>query len=489
MTKIGDVLLLDRVTGKTLVPVRLKRAPASTLPGERAAVYQPDPDLPEPIAHMDFRPDDVTDISPSGHDYISNYVKNATTGWFQPCVEGKPNVYCDIDGGGEWVGASVDPSGRLYASVTQRPWSITVHRVVDAAPQTPEEQAGDKLFLQNCAVCHHADRGGNGFAPSLIGLGDRLKDADVRLILHKGRGGMPPQPQLSEDDITKLCAFLLAKDTVANAPVHWTFDGYQHLQDPANYPGCKPPWGKLVCLDLNSGHIVWQVPAGEYPELTAKGIPKTGTPIMGGPAVTASGLVFLSGSQDPAIGAYDADNGAELWSAQLPDIGSAPPIIYQCRGHEYVALAACGGGKVGGATGDAWVAFALPEAGVHSAGSNIPPSVQAVAMLDGYLDVLAAKLALSLNEKAAIKADYLGDGADLRDVLNDRSLSPLEQQRRVDAIEQARDAKIDALLGDIDRRHAFHELEAAYRVKLLDLAAQGGFAGSQTFETPKSAQD
>jgi quinoprotein glucose dehydrogenase len=489
LTKIGDVLLLDRVTGKPLFPFRLRRAPAARLPGERSAVYQPDLEWPEQIAAQQFGPDDVTDLNPGAHEAIANYLKGGTWGRFQSFVEGKPNVYSDIDGGGEWVGASVTPGGRLYASITQRPWDITVHRVaVAVAPATPDGVAGQKIFLQNCAVCHHADRSGNGFAPSLIGLGDRLKLEDVRLIVRHGRGGMPPQPQLSESDINQLGAFLLAKGS-ANGPVQWTFDGYQHLQDPNNYPGSKPPWGKLVCLDLNTGKIAWQVPAGEYPELTAKGIPKTGTPIMGGPAVTASGLVFLSGSQDPTIGAYDADTGAELWSGRLTNTGSAPPIIYQCNGHEYVALAACGGGKIGGPTGDAWVAFALPEAGVHAADSNVPPSVEGSALLDAYLDTLATKLPLSAEEEAAIRAEYLAGAPAVHEAMNDRSLAPLEQQQRVDAIEQARDARIDAQLQDVERRHAFHEIEAEYRVRLVDLAARGAFTGSQTFETPRPAQD
>jgi quinoprotein glucose dehydrogenase len=491
VTKIGSVLLLDRVTGKPLFPFRLRRAPASTLPGERAALYQPDPELPESVAHEGFSLDDVTDLNPAAHDAAMNFLKGASYGWFQPCVEGKPNVYSNIDGGAEWTGASVDPSGKLYVSVTQRPWYIVVHRVAAAlAPTTPDGQAGQKIFLANCAACHHADLGGNGFAPSLIGLGQRLKDADVRLIIHKGRGSMPPQPQLSDDDITKLCAFVLATNTGnPNAPVQWTFDGYSHFQDPQNYPASKPPWGKLVCVDLNSGHIAWQVPVGEYPELTAKGIPKTGTPVMGGPAVTSGGLVFLSGTQDPTICAYDSDNGAELWSHPLPVVGSAPPIIYQDNGHEYVALAAGGGGKVGGATSDAWVAFALPEAGVHTATSTVPPRVQGAALLDGYLDTLAAQLPLSADEKAAIKNDYMADGTALRDILDNTKLSPLEQERRVTGLENARNAKIETLLGDVDRQQKFRVIEAKYRVALTDVAARGGLAKPESFQPASSGAE
>ena len=35
VTKIGNTLLLDRVTGKPLFPFRLRRAPTARLPGER----------------------------------------------------------------------------------------------------------------------------------------------------------------------------------------------------------------------------------------------------------------------------------------------------------------------------------------------------------------------------------------------------------------------------------------------------------------------
>jgi quinoprotein glucose dehydrogenase len=42
VTKIGNTLLLDRVTGLPLFPFRLRRAPASHLEGEQTAPYQPD---------------------------------------------------------------------------------------------------------------------------------------------------------------------------------------------------------------------------------------------------------------------------------------------------------------------------------------------------------------------------------------------------------------------------------------------------------------
>ena len=141
----------------------------------------------------------------------------------------------------------------------------------------------------------------------------------------------------------------------------YTYNGYPKLLDHENYPGNKPPWGTLNCIDLNTGKLRWKVPLGEYPELTAQGIPRTGTENFGGAMVTAGGLVFCSGTRDNLIRAFDAKTGEELWSHKLPLHGTAPPATYWVNGRQFVVIAATGGGKLGGPAGDSWVAFALHE--------------------------------------------------------------------------------------------------------------------------------
>ena len=79
--------------------------------------------------------------------------------------------------------------------------------------------------------------------------------------------------------------------------------------------------------------------------------------------VTAGGLVFCAGTKDGKLRAFDAETGAELWAAKLPWGGYAPPASYEVNGRQYVVIAATGGGKLGGPTGDAYVAFALPGGG------------------------------------------------------------------------------------------------------------------------------
>jgi len=147
--------------------------------------------------------------------------------------------------------------------------------------------------------------------------------------------------------------------------------------DQMGYPAVKPPWGKLSAIDLNRGEIVWQVPLGEYEELTKLGIPPTGTENMGGTIVTEGGLVFVAATQDAKFRAFDKSNGKILWETKLPAIASATPSTYEVNGKQYIVIAAGGGGGMQQVNmldsagpyqahrqrlqpGDAFVAFAIP---------------------------------------------------------------------------------------------------------------------------------
>jgi quinoprotein glucose dehydrogenase len=136
--------------------------------------------------------------------------------------------------------------------------------------------------------------------------------------------------------------------------------GYIRMLDAEGYPAIEPPWGLLTAIDLNEGPIVWQVPLGEFAELTARGIPRTGTETFGGAIVTAGGLVFIGGTKDERFHAFDKQSGKLLWEHPLPAGGYATPATYMVGGRQFVVIAAGGAGKLGTKAGDAFVAFALP---------------------------------------------------------------------------------------------------------------------------------
>jgi quinoprotein glucose dehydrogenase len=353
--------------------LRLRRAPTSTLPGERTAEYQPDPELPEKISDMTFDPAQITDRTPAAHAFVANQVRFAKYGFFQPPVHGAPLLYIGSRGGAEWSGATFDPrTNRLY--VTSNRWVSKINLLsADDRERDPRypPSAGETHYVTHCAPCHGPRREGLAVAPSLLALDQRMKEADILALLKTGRGAMPPNLVLTEPQQAELIDFLFRRNQPplraprrtagADAAPKYTFDGFNFLVDDEGYPGIKPPWGLLNCYDLNTGKIVWRVPLGEHEELTKKGMPITGAQNLGGATATAGDLVFVAGTADRKLRAFDARSGAELWSTVLPFAGTAAPAVYAIGDTEYVVITATGGGRVGGPRGDAYVAFALPK--------------------------------------------------------------------------------------------------------------------------------
>lgn len=126
-------------------------------------------------------------------------------------------------------------------------------------------------------------------------------------------------------------------------------------------PCTPPPWGVLVGVDVANGEVRWRRTIGTTEDL-ADGIAlELGTPTLGGPAITASGLVFIAATYDYYLRAFDVTTGDELWKGRLPTAGIATPIVYTYEGRQYIAIFAAGYGRIMGTpSGDSLVAFALP---------------------------------------------------------------------------------------------------------------------------------
>ena len=378
VTKSGHVFVFNRQTGEPLFPIREVPVPMSDLQGESAWPTQPLPTKPAPFSRQLFTYDDLTDISPESHrQALERFVKiRPHTPFLPPSREGTI-IFPGFDGGAEWGGAATDPDGVLYVNGNEMPWVLTM---VETKSKGGEPLAtGEAIFTQICAACHGLDRLGNKAqnVPPLLGVEQRLKKPDV-LALHKtGNGVMPAFDFLTENQRQLVVDYLLGsapaaapandsarKEELGGADVlgtiPYTMTGYHRWLDTNGYPAVKPPWGTLNAIDLNTGEYRWRVTLGEWPELTAKGIPPTGTENYGGPVVTAGGLVFIAASRDEHLRAFDRKTGRELWKAKLPAAGYATPATYSVNGQQYVVIA-CGGGKIGTKSGDAYVAFRLPQ--------------------------------------------------------------------------------------------------------------------------------
>ncbi|MFD2146695.1 PQQ-binding-like beta-propeller repeat protein [Mucilaginibacter antarcticus] len=190
-------------------------------------------------------------------------------------------------------------------------------------------------------------------------------------LLETGRRMMPAFKELGKQEREAVIAFVTSNqkegerkftspaplDPYLDLPYQMT--GYNKFLTKEGLPAISPPWGTLNAINLNTGKIAWKIPLGEDENLSKQGYPITGTENYGGPVVTAGGLVFIAATRDEKIRAFDKRNGKLLWEAKLPAAGFATPSIYQVHGKKYLIIA-CGGGKLGTRSGDAYVAFAIP---------------------------------------------------------------------------------------------------------------------------------
>ncbi|MDH3648685.1 MAG: PQQ-binding-like beta-propeller repeat protein [Saprospiraceae bacterium] len=370
ITKSSHVFLFDRETGEPLFPIEEFGAPPSNLDGEEAWTSQPIPSKPPAFARETFEESEITTRTDSAHAHVKAIWQNLRRGMFEPPSEEGTIIIPGFDGGGEWGGAAVDPDGIMYVNASEMPWIIQMIKYEDEEDGLMATR-GKNLYSTWCLLCHGRDLKGASIhtVPSLVDLGSRRTQAEVGKLIRSGQGMMPSFAHLTDDDVDAITAFLYdSKEPVSNrtedneGAMEWKYpyymNGYVRFTDHEGYPAIDPPWGTLNAVDLNRGEIKWKVTLGNHPELEAEEI--TGSESYGGPIVTGSGLIFIAGTLDEKIRAFEKQSGRQLWEADLPAAGYATPSTYSVHGKQYVVIA-CGGGKIGTKSGDAYVAFALPD--------------------------------------------------------------------------------------------------------------------------------
>ena len=200
-------------------------------------------------------------------------------------------------------------------------------------------------FYNQCLI----QGSGAHFTPQMAAI-RRIIDAIV-LKRTKKQVGIK-MPNLSEEIIE-----VKNSDKIFEIP--WVANGHPELKTKNGYPINDMPWGTLTGIDLDLGEIKWQVPLGTYPELEKQGLSPTGTFNMGGPIVTAGGLIFIGATMDERFRAFDKKDGRLMWEYQLEAGGYATPSTFQVNGKQFVIIAGGGSGKPGTKGGNKLYCFGL----------------------------------------------------------------------------------------------------------------------------------
>jgi len=302
-TKMGFLFVLDRRTGKPLLPVEERAVPQQgAVEDEYLSPTQPFPVKPPPLHPLTLEPDDAWGFTFWDRGRCRELIENAKfAGIFTPPGLQLGLQYPGMVGGINWGSLSVDSGRRTLVVNTQR--IATLIRLVPRAE-------------------YEAIVAESGSAPKY---------------------GYEPQ---------------------AGTPYALE---RRPLLSPLGAPCNPPPWGTLVGIDVATGNVRWEVPLGTARDLAPWPIwamlGNLGVPNLGGPITTASGVTFIAATTDNYLRAFATDTGEELWKGRLPYSGHATPMTYRLRpdARQFVVIAAGGHMLFGKQPGDALVAFSLPD--------------------------------------------------------------------------------------------------------------------------------
>ncbi|KAF1049628.1 MAG: Quinoprotein glucose dehydrogenase [Burkholderia gladioli] len=298
--KTGNIFVLDRRTGATVVPAPELPVPQGAAKGDHTSATQPFSDLT-------FRPKQkLTDADMWGATMFDQLVCRVMfhrlryEGTFTPPSEQGTLVFPGNLGMFEWGGIAVDTDRQIaIANPIALPF---VSKLIPRGPGNPmEPEAGAK---------------GSGTESGI-------------------------QPQYGVPFGVTLNPFL----------------------SPLGLPCKQPAWGYVSAIDLKTNQIVWKRRIGTVRDSSPIPLPfRMGMPMLGGPATTAGGVFFIGAAADNYIRGYDTNNGKLLWEQRLPAGGQATPMTYEeVNGKQYVVIAAGGHGSFGTKLGDYVIAYALPD--------------------------------------------------------------------------------------------------------------------------------
>jgi quinoprotein glucose dehydrogenase len=293
-TKQGDIYVLDRRTGESILPVKEVPAPRSHIDGEHSSPTQP-------TSALNFVPKPLT--------------------------------------GADMWGVS------MFDQLVCR---ISLLRLRYEGRYTPPSLEGSLIYPGNFGVFNWGSVAIDPVRQVMFGMPTYLAFTS-RLVPRAGVPA-PGNGKASEQGLNR-------NEGSPYAVVMGPF------LSPLGIPCQSPPWGYVAGADLKTGEIAWKHRNGTVYDMTPLPLPfKVGVPGLGGPVITAGGVVFLGAAVDNYIRAYDLTTGRELWQGRLPAGGQSTPMTYTTAdGRQFVVIVAGGHGSINTKPGDYVIAYALPK--------------------------------------------------------------------------------------------------------------------------------
>ena len=118
------------------------------------------------------------------------------------------------------------------------------------------------------------------------------------------------------------------------------------FRGPQGLPIFKPPYSRIVAIDMNTGEHLWEALNGETPErisnhpaLRGVDLPNTGRTSHAITMVTKTLLVTAEGSGGaPVLHALDKMTGVHLGTVELPAPGQYGMMGYTYEGRQYIVV-------------------------------------------------------------------------------------------------------------------------------------------------------
>jgi glucose dehydrogenase len=293
--KSGYMFILNRETGKPVFGVEERPVAAGNVPGEWYSPTQPFPLKPPALARVSFKEEDMVTADDTTPEHAKAcrdmYEKNGgfySAGPFTPWLlheDGAPPKstiqFPGGTGGVNWGGTATDPkSGYIYLNTHDGALTGWIEKRKPGLNYGRGTEGSDQLY----------DRASVDGPGPYHGFSAAVKDTNGKTI--------------------------------------------------GTWPCQKPPWGRLIAVNANTGEIAWESVLGLNEGLPA-GKQLTGGSGSAGPTVTAGGLVFIGATSDSRFRAFDAKTGKELWATKLDRQANANPITYQGKnGKQHVAVIA-----------------------------------------------------------------------------------------------------------------------------------------------------